>query len=236
MHRFVIFHAIESLSPRCYHPHQCCVDDALPAAGLSHHGHPSGIAYSMGPSWPEPKTIQHWPGKMLNELSNKVPTRLQYNESTGEVVKWGFQLSNEDDVDVKDYFKLHLDPSYPDPRPEAHKVEDARRWFRDYLRCVYSHIRETFNDSFPRWGAQRTEFVFSVPTTWKNPRMIADTEAIIRSAGFGTDGPEHRVVIGLTEAEAAAVYASRQQFEVGFGCLMVFWLSCRADVVGRRMT
>lgn len=44
--------------------------------------------------------------------------------------------------------------------------------------------------------------------------MIADMEAIVREAGFGSDGAEHRTRIGLTEAEAAAVYASQQQFEV----------------------
>ena len=45
--------------------------------------------------------------------------------------------------------------------------------------------------------------------------MIADLEAVIRDAGFGSDGPEHCTRIRLTEAEAATVYASRQQFEVG---------------------
>lgn len=47
----------------------------------------TGVAYSMGTGWPQPKTIQHWPGKLLNELSNKVPTRLQYDEHTEQVKK-----------------------------------------------------------------------------------------------------------------------------------------------------
>ena len=169
----------------------------------------------MGTGWPQPKTIQHWPGKLLNELSNKVPTRLQYDEHTEQVKKWGFQCNHDEDgADIKEFFKLHLDPKYNDRRPNAPKVEDARRWLRDYLRCIHNHIQETFSDSFPRWTAQRTEFIFSVPTTWDNPRMIDDMEAIVREAGFGSDGAEHRTRIGLTEAEAAAVYASQQQFEV----------------------
>lgn len=168
----------------------------------------------MGTRWSQPKTIQHWPGKLHNELSNKVPTRLQYDQYTKQVKKWGFQCNHDEDgTDVKEFFKLHLDPNYDDQRPNAPKVEDARRWLRDYLRCIYNHVREIFSDSFPRWTAQRTEFVFSVPTTWNNPRMIADIEAIITDAGFGSAGAEHRTRIGLTEAEAAAVYAS-QQFEV----------------------
>ena len=46
--------------------------------------------------------------------------------------------------------------------------------------------------------------------------MIAELERLIKGASFGDDGPYHRVTIGLTEAEAAAVYASKQQFEVGY--------------------
>lgn len=169
----------------------------------------------MDPAWPQPKTIQHWPGRMLNELSNKVPTRIQYDERTGQVKKWGFQCNpDEEGADIKEFFKLHLDPTYKDPRPTRPSTADARRWFGDYLRCIYSHIRGIFSDSFPRWTAQRTEFVFSVPTTWSNPSMIADLEGIARDAGFGSDGAEHRTIIGLTEAEAAAVYASQRQFEV----------------------
>ena len=169
----------------------------------------------MGTGWPQPKTIQRWPGKLPNELSNKVPTRLQYDGRIEQVVKWGFQCNlDEDGTDVKEFFKLHLDPRYEDTRPNAPKVEDARRWLQDYLRCIHNHVKEIFDESFPRWKAQRTEFTFSVPTTWNNPRMMADLEAIIREAGFGSDGADHRTRIGLTEAEAAAVYASQQQFEV----------------------
>ena len=171
----------------------------------------------MGPDWPEPKPLQHWPGKMISELANKVPTLLQYDETTGIVRAWGFLCDEEgEDTDIIGYFKLHLDPTYSDPRPDAPKLEQARRWFTDYLRCIHDHIEDTFSNSFPRWRSLRTEFVFSVPTTWKNPSMIAETEKLIKTAGFGNDGPDHRVNIGLTEAEAAAVYASKHQFEVNW--------------------
>ena len=169
----------------------------------------------MAPDWPEPRALQHWPGKMISELANKVPTLLQYDETTRIVKGWGFLCDQEsEDADIIGYFKLHLDPAYRDPRPDAPKLEQARKWFTDYLRCIHDHIEDTFSNSFPRWRTQKTEFVFSVPTTWKNPSMIAETEKLIEAAGFGRDGADHRVVIGLTEAEAAAVYASKQQFEV----------------------
>lgn len=33
-----------------------------------------GVAWSSGPEWPDPKTIQRWPGKLGHELRNKVDT------------------------------------------------------------------------------------------------------------------------------------------------------------------
>ena len=152
---------------------------------------------------------------MINELANKVPTILRYEGNPRAIKTWGFLCDAEvEDADIIDCFKLHLDPEYKDPRPNAPTLGHARQWFRDYLHCVHSHIEETFSNAFPRWKTLRTEFVFSVPTTWKNPRLIAETTALIKDAGFGSDGPNHRAEIGLTEAEAAAVYASKQQFEV----------------------
>ncbi|CAF9942006.1 hypothetical protein IMSHALPRED_003147 [Imshaugia aleurites] len=176
----------------------------------------TGVAYSMGPDWAEPKTLQHWPGKMINELANKVPTLLQYKENTREVKAWGFLCDEEsEDTDILACFKLHLDPAYEDPRTDAPvpTLEEARKWFQDYMRCLHDHIEEYLSNAFPRWKTQRTEFVFSVPTTWKSASMIAETERLIKGAGYGSDGANHRVGIGLTEAEAAAVYASKQQFE-----------------------
>lgn len=44
--------------------------------------------------------------------------------------------------------------------------------------------------------------------------MIAETERLIKSAGF-SERPNQKVRITLTEAEAAAVYASRQAYQKG---------------------
>ena len=156
---------------------------------------------------------------MISDLANKVPTRLQYEEDTQEVKAWGFLCDQEsEDTDVMEYFKLHLDPEYEDPRADANvpTLEEARRYFQDYLRCLHDYIEDYFSNAFPRWNTQRIEFVFSVPTTWKSASIIAETERLIKGAGYGGDGVHHRVGIGLTEAEAAAVYASQQQFEVCF--------------------
>ena len=170
----------------------------------------------MEPGWPEPKTVQHWPGKLFNELANKVPTLLQYKENSREVKAWGFLCDLEaENTDILACFKLHLDPEHNDQRPDAPKVFEARQWFQDYLHCIYQHIEDYFSRSFPRWKEQNTEFVFSVPTTWKSPNMISEMESLIAGAGFGSAGPHRRSRIGLTEAEAAAVYASKQNLQVG---------------------
>jgi len=42
--------------------------------------------------------------------------------------------------------------------------------------------------------------------------MVAETKQLIHNAGFGRDNPLQTADISLTEAEAAAVYASKQQY------------------------
>ena len=157
---------------------------------------------------------------MINELHNKVPTLLQYESGTWNIKAWGF-LCNPEHPEVLDCFKLHLDPAFKDPRPNPPSIEQARAWYQDYLRCIHDHIEQTFSDSYPRWRHQNAEFIFSVPTTWKSPSMISETERLIRQAGFGYDGPTHKASISLTEAEAAAVYASKQRYEVRDSCCMI---------------
>ena len=72
-----------------------------------------------------------------------------------------------------------------------------------------------FTDTIPRFGRKRIDFVFSVPVTWrKNPAMLAQIEQIIRGAGYGQSERE-RACVYLTEAEAAAIYASRQSMVRG---------------------
>ena len=176
-----------------------------------------GVAYSMAPEWPEPKQIQHWPGKMINELVNKVPTILGYKAREGTIETWGClcDMEHDQDLDYQQLFKLNLDPDHRDPGlAHAPTVDQARKWFRDFLRCVHDHVKTYFDDRFPNWITQRVEWVFSVPTSWTDPRMIHEIEMCIKAAGFGGDHPNHRVHIGLTEAEAAAVYAAKNHYEV----------------------
>ena len=153
----------------------------------------------MAPEWPEPKQIQHWPGRIISELVNKVPTILGYVEGTNALQTWGClcDFEEQDDLDHKQLFKLNLDPEHRDPGVvNAPSVEDAREWFCDFLRCVHDHVKQYFDNRFPSWMDQKVEWVFSVPTSWTNASMVAQIELCIKSAGFGKDHPRHRVHIG----------------------------------------
>lgn len=175
-----------------------------------------GVAYAERPSW-APQPIQSWPGKAINELANKVPTQLVYTDNPRRVKAWGFlseQEEDDDELDIEELFKLYLDPKHQDEHIHSLSLQQARNLFQDYLRCLYNHVNQYFQESYPRWSSTKVEFVFSVPTSWNNPGMIAETLEIIRKAGFGEDDLYRQVHIGLTEAEAAAVCAAREQFQV----------------------
>lgn len=177
----------------------------------------TGVAYSAGPEWMRPETIQNWPGTLGGALADKVDSKIAY-DSTGKIASWGFMVN---DIQVsKDYryeelFKLYLDPDFKDPYEGAPSLEDARTWFTDYLSCIYRAVDRHLRDTIPKYASRRVEFRFSVPTTWNNPATIAEIEQLIRNAGFGRDGVLHTAEICLTEAEAAAVYASKQQYGIG---------------------
>lgn len=173
----------------------------------------TGVAWSTGPDWAAPKTMRHWPGKLGHEIRNKVDTAISYDVKTGEIANWGF-LCNPDDVryEHNELFKLYLDPNYQDPTGSGPTLEEARTWFRDYLSQLRTYINQHFERSIARFATKRVEFLFSVPTTWRDPAQLAATENIIRQAGYGQLNKE-RASIYLTEAEAAAVYTSRESLE-----------------------
>ncbi|KAI9368234.1 hypothetical protein BJX61DRAFT_546732 [Aspergillus egyptiacus] len=187
----------------------------------------TGVAYSHGPTWPTPKPIQHWPGLLGSQIATKVPSHILYLSSpspTTPNIKWGFQCEdslNTGTADpahgtksIKQFFKLNLDPSFSDSRPNAPTHDDAMRYFQDYIKCLYGYLTSYFEKSLPRFGDRRVEFVFSVPTTWKDPRMVEGLRRAIGSCLYNSQTKGvHKAVIGLTEAEAAAVYVSGLHYQ-----------------------
>ncbi|OJD32669.1 actin-like atpase domain-containing protein [Diplodia corticola] len=176
----------------------------------------TGVSYSMGPAWPSPKTIQSWPGKIGTELANKVMTAVAYHSHSHQAQAWGFLCDtiseSNRDIRIEELFKLYLDPTYVDTDPQSPSVQDAQIWFQAYMRFLHEYLEDYFFTRFPRWRNQRAEFVFSVPTTWKNPAMIAELSRLIKRAGFG-ENLDHVVRISLTEAEAAAVYVAKNTYQ-----------------------
>jgi hypothetical protein len=138
---------------------------------------------------------------------------LAYNKHSGHLDTWGFTADPYNpDFRIEENFKLFLDPEYRDGSPNAPSLQQARQWYIDYLACIYQSINRYFGETIPRWNTRHVEFVFSVPTTWKDPSMIETTKELIKSAGFGQK-PQHRVDISLTEAEAAGACVAKAYYE-----------------------
>jgi hypothetical protein len=144
---------------------------------------------------------------------DKAPTRIAYAKGTQNVTSWGFGVDEDDPhTDAREYFKLHLDPSFREYEDVTH--DEAKQWYRDYLACVYGHISSFFQRKFPRWATMRVEWIFTVPTTWKNAGLIRELEAILVDAGFTRGGGQHTCAVTLTEAEAAAISGAGQHMRV----------------------
>lgn len=127
---------------------------------------------------------------------------------------WGFQCDQEDkSPNIKEFFKLYLAPQYHDDYPGCPSREQAQKWFQDYIQCVYRHAISHFNNCIPNFVSRHVEFLFSVPTTWKDVRMVEETRRLLENA-ISAKTPMHSVSIGLTEAEAAAVYAGNEHYQV----------------------
>lgn len=136
----------------------------------------------------------------------------------GSLSSWGF-LCADDDEDApgkirRELFKMFLDGATIAAAQQQRLLNvpqstaEARRYATDYLVQVRMHVKETIErHAGGGWADQAVLFLFSVPTTWMRMETINDFKALIRDAGFGTQGPRHLAQVDLTEAEAAAVAA-----------------------------
>ena len=161
----------------------------------------------------------------MSQATDKVPTVIVYKEN--KPISWGFKTSEMEEIDdsgennthYHEWFKTLLDPSElerQNPRsPDGVRYThlDVKSWIEDFLSFLCRHVEEVLSDRLdgPRWSMAKVVFIFSVPTTWKSFSIIEDFRALIKRAGFGKGGPKHTVEIGLTEAEAAAVYAAKSR-------------------------
>jgi hypothetical protein len=165
----------------------------------------------------QPRFINRWPG--TDKIANKVPTAVGYRAGNIASTSWGFGCPSPGKIArgmaVKDWFKLYLDPAVLDGvfrngREYAPgTIEDVRMWFRHFLQELYRYIWDYLDEEFgDTWSTSNVEYIFSVPTTWNDPAVVEDFKRIVKEAGFGKS-TTHSVTIGLTEAEAAAVYTAK---------------------------
>jgi hypothetical protein len=180
----------------------------------------TGVAYANLTRGEKVQYIQKWPGRaQANE--NKVPTVVVYDKQTSKISSWGFMSEtraeqNSNDREYCDWFKTFLDPAVlkqaqlKDPQNSPKSQADVDRWTEDYMRLLYQHVEFKLSGELPShkpWPLAKVEYMFSVPTTWAPNPTVEKFKSIASRAGFGSQ-PNHTLTVGLTEAEAAAVYVS----------------------------
>ena len=147
---------------------------------------------------------------------------------------WGFKSQNAEGT--KEWFKPYLDPERNTElkgfarksRAQRGKFgidgqdetdipdhDEVKRYYRDYMSCLYTHVSDVIQAKTGYWKSQRVEFVFSLPCTFEKPAIGKTLLTLIKEAGFGRDGERHTVELGLTEPEAAAVFTMKES-AVGF--------------------
>ncbi|KAH7079498.1 hypothetical protein FB567DRAFT_123409 [Paraphoma chrysanthemicola] len=181
----------------------------------------TGVAYANLSIGAETvRWVQKWPGRFqANE--NKVPTVVVYPNGAQEPSSWGFLSetvaeTTSDDKEYKEWFKTCLDPDKlwrkqrDDPEGAPNSLQEVEKWYLDYLKKMYEYLAFKLGGeiSGASWETARIEFIFSVPTTWAT-LTVENFKKIVIAAGFGSH-PGHDLMIGLTEAEAAAVHVSTE--------------------------
>jgi hypothetical protein len=151
-----------------------------------------------------------------------VPTVLVYPTRGRKPSSWGFLSetiaeTTAEDKEYKEWFKTSLDPEklrqkqLEDPGGAPKSIQEVEKWYADYLRRLYEYLSFKLGGELAgvSWEDARVEFIFSVPTTWAPIPTVENFKRIIKGVGFGSHR-EHTLVIGLTEAEAAAVHVSTE--------------------------
>ncbi|KAI6514491.1 hypothetical protein MCOR10_008619 [Pyricularia oryzae] len=180
--------------------------------------------------------IKSWP---FGEDEIKVPSQILYHpDDQTRVLSWGFGCAQDRLAGNLpwQFFKLFVDPKelkifkaagitlrLPESQAEALGI------VTDYLHCLYEHIKQVIMNGInreyhhdgrgPGWNELRIHFLFSIPTTWQNPKVAHDFKQCYFNAGFaGPNCFNHTAEIYMTESEAAAIDVLKNKtigFDVG---------------------
>lgn len=167
----------------------------------------TGVAFTSADSgWAKPEVIQKWPGRKPG-LYSKHPSRVGRDRS-GRAVDWGTCNSSREVAVQEKEFKLYLDRLFLDAADSGLSHSKAVKNYVYYMGELFRHINATLMTRIPRWQERKVEYRLSIPTTWKNPQFTAQLKSWLGEAGWTTT-TNRRVIFSLTEAEAAAVYAAK---------------------------
>ena len=106
---------------------------------------------------------------------------------------------DEDDDEVDEWTK---------DGEQNREMKRVEGWFTDFLRELRIWIEPKLQEECPGTPLASTtiDYMFSIPTTWPS-EVVSSYRKLIKEAGYSS-APGHKARIGLTEADAAAVYTS----------------------------
>ncbi|KAJ8071465.1 hypothetical protein OCU04_001785 [Sclerotinia nivalis] len=196
----------------------------------------TGVVWSNLSNTNPAESIKEWPGLPPDSVESKVPTKLAYSRNPNDRHEpiWGFSCDLDDEyhevTEVRERFKIYLDQHSLDlarkggVRDIPETVDEAKDLVTDYLRQIYKHVRLCIEAITGSWKEKRIEFVFSLPTTWDALDTVNRFNDAIHAAGFTSQNPDkHSAKLGLTEAEAAAVYfVTNSEIELDKGDIILF--------------
>ncbi|TEY43471.1 hypothetical protein BOTCAL_0369g00010 [Botryotinia calthae] len=167
----------------------------------------TGVAYSTS-GMQQPRFIQRWP-KQTHDL-RKVPSIIHYDPENSHKPEWGFSCQYSEDK--KEWFKRYLDlevlrrETESSPNETYPTYEQVKKWYTDYMKCLYTYISHVLQVRMGIWDNKRVEFLFSTPTTFQSQDITTTLRELLLNAGFGKCR-NHTVVFSLTEPQASAVDA-----------------------------
>ena len=164
-----------------------------------------------------------------------IPTVLVYNQyaelSESRVIAWGNEAAErieqnrgeKENFKNVEWFKLYLDDdlllracqSGDDYRPRSRA--EIQKWYLDYLKILHQRIQNS--PPIQRsgiWADLSVRFEFSYPTTWSTSVVEKFRDCILR-AGFGDGGSKHVVGLTCNEAQAAALFLTKEITNVSQG-------------------
>lgn len=167
----------------------------------------TGVAYSTRRML-QPKFIQRWP-EQTHDL-RRVPSIIHYDAENSHKPEWGFSCQYSEDK--KECFKRYLDlevlrrEKRSSPNETHPTYEQVKKWYMDYMKCLYTYISQILQIKMGIWNNKRVEFLFSTPTTFQSQGITTTLRELLLNAGFG-EFRKHTVTFSLTEPQASAVDA-----------------------------